>query len=337
VKRLAIVTIVGWALASPDAARAACADDDHLSTCFDADTLWPHPGPADFAFVGGATTTPRGTFALGLVSTYLARPVVLVAPSADPNGSEFVAVDHLADTTLLFAFGLGSKLDVGVALPLAAYRTGLGVSPLTSQRSAPISHAALRDARVGAGLRLAGSPYGVLCPDTFGMTARFELALPTGDETSFAGESSVVAVPSLAGEIRSDPFVGAFEVGARIRETTDLAGSRIGSQLSFAAGLGADVLDGRRLGFLVEAMILPTLVAQNVLSLDPATGERVPTASRAPLVPAEWQASVRSADVIAQGVSLSLGAGTPLVFGGESALTAPRYRVTLAIRYVPSR
>jgi hypothetical protein len=130
--------------------------------------------------------------------------------------------------------------------------------------------------------------------------------------------------------------VGAFEVGARVRETADLAGSRVGSQLSFAAGFGADVLDRHRLGFMVEAMMLPTLVAQDVLSLDSATGERVPTASRPPLVPAEWQASMRSADVVAPGVSLSVGAGTPLLFGGESPLTAPRYRVTLAIRYVPN-
>src|SRR5262249_19406548 len=129
-------------------------------------------------------------------------------------------------------------------------------------------------------------------------------------------------------------FVGAFELGARVRKTADLLGSRVGSQLSVALGFGADVL-GRKLGFMVEAVAMPTLVTQNELSLDASTGERVATASRPPLVPAEWLASIRSADVVAPGVSLSLGAGTPPQFTGESGVTSPRYRVVFAIRYTP--
>jgi hypothetical protein len=329
------VTVVGWALASPRSARGDCADPAHLSTCFDADTFLPHPGPGSFAFIGGAATTPPGTFALGLAATYLARPVVLVLPSSDPKGAEAIAVDHLSDATLLFSLGLTSRLDAGVALPVAVYRTGIGVSALTSQHAADLSHAAMRDARVGAGYRVLGSPLGVMCPDPFGLVARFELSLPTGDETSFAGDASVVAIPSLAGEVRRGPFVGAFELGARVRKTADLLGSRVGSQLSFALGFGANVLDRGKLGFMVEAIAMPTLAAQNELSVDAATGERIATGSRPPLVPAEWLLSMRSADVVASGVSLSLGAGTPLQFTGESGVTAPRYRVVFAIRYTP--
>jgi hypothetical protein len=337
VRRLAFVTVAGWALAWSSIARADCADDAHLSTCFDADTFLPHAGPGTFTFIGGSATTPPGAFTLGLFATYLSQPVVLVVPSADPKGAEAVAVDRLADATLLFSFGLSGKLDVAVALPVVVARTGVGVSPLTSQASAPLAHSALRDLRVGAGYRLAGSSYGVLCPDPFGLAARFDLALPTGDENSFAGEASAVAIPSVAGEVRRGPFSGGFELGARLRKTADLAGSRVGSQLSIALGLGADVLDRGRLGFMVEAFALPTLAQQDDLALDSTTGERKPVGIRPPLVPAEWHASVRSADVVVPGLSVALGAGTPLLLTGESGVTSPRWRATLALRYTPPK
>jgi len=336
VRKLALVTLAGWALASTRPARADCAPEAHLSTCFDADTLWPHAGPAYFNFIGGRATTPPGAFGLGIVATYLSRPVVLAIPSADPNGTEVVAVDHLSDATLLVSFGLTDRVDASLALPVVAYRSGSGISSLTSGRARPISYAAMRDARAGAGFRLAGCPAAVACEHPFGMAARLELSLPTGDD-SFAGDQSVVVTPSLSGEWAAPPFVAGAEIGARIRNTADLAGSRVGSQVVLALGLGADVLEGGRLGFVVEAMALPTLVAQRELTFDQATGERIESGSRPRLVPAEWEAALRSADLFTDGMSLSLGAGTPLLFTGESGITSPRYRVTFSIRYTPRR
>jgi hypothetical protein len=262
--------------------------------------------------------------------------VVLAIPSADPNGTEVVAVDHVSDATLLVSFGLTDRVDASLALPVVAYRSGSGISPLTSRRTQPISHAAMRDARVGAGFRLAGCPARVGCEHPFGMAARLELSLPTGDD-SFAGDRSVVVTPSLSGEWSAPPFVAGAEIGARIRNTADLAGSRVGSQVVLALGLGADVLEGGRLGFVVEAMALPTLVAQRELTFDQATGERIESGSRPLLVPAEWEAALRSADLFTDGMSLSFGAGTPLLFTGESGITSPRYRVTFSIRYTPRR
>src|SRR4051812_4814741 len=132
--------LAGWALAWPSGARGDCASDAHLSTCFDADNAWPHPGPGFFDLIGGGTTTPPGTFGLGLYATYLARPVVLVLPSVDPSGAEVVAVVRLADATVLFSLGLTSRLEATIALPVAVYRTGVGISPVTSQHSTPLAH-----------------------------------------------------------------------------------------------------------------------------------------------------------------------------------------------------
>jgi hypothetical protein len=330
------VTLVASLVGFAASARAECASDAHLSTCFDADTFWPHAGPSYFDFVGGRTTTPRGSFALALVSTYVARPLVLVLPSADPQGAEVIALDHVTDTTLLFSFGITDRLDASFALPVVAYRSGSGISALTSQHTANLSRAALRDPRAGVALRLVGPAEGAAASERFGLAARLELGLPIGDESSFAGDASIVGIPGISGDVRVAPFIFGFELGARIRKTADLMGARVGSQLFGALALGGDVLARGRLGFFIEAMALPTFAEQRDLTLDPSTGDRVVAGTRPSLVPAEWHAAVRSADAIVEGVSLSLGAGTPLLFSGESGVTSPRYRLTLSIRYAPN-
>jgi hypothetical protein len=109
----------------------------------------------------------------------------------------------------------------------------------------------------------------------------------------------------------------------------------VGSQLLFALGAGADVLAGGKLGFFVDMQMLPTLTAQHDLSTDSTTGNRVASGDRRPLIPSEWEASVRSADVFARGFTFAFGAGTSLSLSGESGVTAPRYRMTFSIRYAP--
>lgn len=327
-RSLALFALGAAAVATVAPARADCDPETHLSTCFDADTFWPHAGPGYFNFVGGTETTPTNTVGFGFFSTYLARPIVLLVPSVAPEGAEVLAIDHLWDATLVFSLGLLDRLEANVALPVAVYRTGTGLSTLTSQGSQEVARGAMRDVRAGAAYRLLGGP-------PYGMAARLELSLPTGAESSFAGDRSVVVAPTLAGEARSGPFLAGVEIGGRLRKTSDLAGSRVGSQLSFALGAGADILRRGKLGIFVDAIALPALAAQHTLSFDPATGQRIVSDNRSALVPAEWEASLRSADVIADGISVSLGAGTSLS-AGESAVTSPRYRVLLAVRYTPS-
>jgi OOP family OmpA-OmpF porin len=338
VRTIRVLSVVAAALAwgaQADPARADCASESHLSTCFDADNFWPHAGPAYFNFVGGTATTARGTVGFGLVTTYLTRPVVLSIPSSDPQGADVIAVRDLVDTTPLFSLGLTDRLDVDLAVPVALYRTGIGISPLTSQGSESIPRTAMRDLRAGATFRFMGASPRMTDDARFGLAGRFELSLPTGAQGSFAGDGSVVAIPSLAAEWRPGALVLGAEVGGRVRKTADLAGSRVGSQLVLALGAGVDVLDLSRLGVFAEVAALPTFAAQRDLVRDPITGDRSDAGGRAPLVPIEWQLGIRSADILAQGVSLSLGAGSALFIGGESAVTSPRFRATLSIRYAP--
>jgi hypothetical protein len=324
---------LGAVLAFATGARAECVPRSHLSTCIDADTLWPHPGPAYFGFVGSTDTTEGGQVGFGLVTSYAARPLILMVPSTQPTGTEVPAVDDLWDMTFLFSLGLTDRIELGAALPMTLGRSGTGVSMLTSQVPSEIPRTTMRDVRLGAtfGLTPRASEYP---GNAWGVATRFELSLPTGDESSFAGDRSLVGAPSIAADFRSGPFMAAGELGARLRETSELAGSRVGSQVVIALGVGAQLRESDKLSLHLEAMALPSVVGQNELGLDGDTGKRIATASRSPLVPAEWQVSVRSAELMNGDLSASLGLGSAIGLG-DSPVTAPSLRMIFAIRYAP--
>jgi hypothetical protein len=315
-------------------ARADCVPRSRLSTCIDADTLWPHAGASYFQFVGGTDTLAAGHAGFGVVTTYAARPVVLVIPTTEPAGTEVAAVEDLWDATLLFSFGLTDRLELDAAFATTLGRAGNGVSSLTSQMTTSLPHAAMRDSRLGVAFdllpRTGGYPGAA-----FGLASRFELGLPTGDESSFAGDRSWVGIPSFAADFRRGSFLAGAEVGARLRETAELVGSRVASQGVIAFGIGAQLRDADKLSLHLEAMALPSLARQEELALDPATGKRVASDTRPPLVPTEWQASVRSAELMNGDLSASLGVGGSVNVTGDSPITSPSLRVIFSIRYAP--
>lgn len=315
-------------------AHADCVPRTHLSTCIDADTLWPRPGPGYFGFVGGTDTTAAGQAGFGVVTTYAARPLILMAPTTQPTGTEVAAVDDLWDATFLFSLGLTDRIELDAALPITLGRNGTGVSALTSQTPASLPRATMRDVRFGATFALA--PRAREFPgNAFGVATRFEIALPTGDETSFAGDRSLVGIPSVAADYRQGVFMVGGELGARLRETAELVGSRVGSQVVVALGIGAQLRDADKLSLHLEAMALPTLVGQDELGLDLETGKRVASGTRPALVPAEWQASLRSAELMDGDLSASLGFGTSFALTGDSGITSPSVRVMFSVRYAP--
>ncbi|HKQ70633.1 MAG TPA: hypothetical protein VJT73_14905 [Polyangiaceae bacterium] len=333
-RKLVPVAALTATLISARSGRANCDPPSHLSTCIDVDTAWPHAGPRVFGTIGGTDTTRSGLIGFGLVTTYVVRPLVLSVPSPDPQGARVPAVDRLWDSTFLWSFGITDRFDASLALPVTVYRSGTGVSSLTQQATSGLSRTALRDARVGAAFALV--PRSRTYPgDAFASVARFELAIPTGDETSYAGDRSFVVIPSVAADFREGIFFAAAELGARLRKTSDLLGTRVGSQLTFALGVGLNVLEKDELSFQLEAVTLPTLVTQDELAFVSSTGERVPRGTRPMLAPTEWQASVRSAPVFSGDAWVSFAGGGSLGLTGESSATAPSYRFTLSLAYAP--
>jgi hypothetical protein len=109
----------------------------------------------------------------------------------------------------------------------------------------------------------------------------------------------------------------------------------MGSQITFSFGMAGEILDTNRLGVLLEAIALPTLVAQHELSSVAINEDRVVTGNRHPLMPTEWLASVRTGAFMSGDMTLSLGAGGSLGLTGESSMTSPSFRLTLGLRYTP--
>ncbi|HSY20853.1 MAG TPA: hypothetical protein VK841_01995 [Polyangiaceae bacterium] len=313
-----------------------------LSPCVDDDSLWPHAGPSEFVAIGGAETTAAHQLGFGLVTSYLSRPLILHLPSPG-NGSDQYIINDQVNGTFLWSYGVTSRLELDMALPLTFGQSGNGLAPLTGGFG--LHDTAVRDFRFGftyailprfrptaeARASAAGGSGPAVGPDTgsFGLAARFEVVAPTGDRDQFAGERSGVFAPSLAADYRFDRFFAGAEVGARIRPTTELLGAEVGTQIVTALGLGVDILPKGLLSATIEGFALPVVVAQNQLALQ--NGALVNQPSSQSLVPSEWQLSART-EPLAQGqLAIQLSGGGGL----DSSELTPRFRFSLSIRWTP--
>jgi OmpA-OmpF porin, OOP family len=316
-------------------ARASeCNNAARLSSCINADTLWPHAGAGSFQAVGATETTAPSQFSFGIVTSYLRKPIVLKAASADPEGTTSPAVDHLVDASFLWAFGVTNRLELSLAMPAALYQTGSGLSGYKSSQAVPISQTAVRDFRYG--LACAILPRARAFPNEgLAVTGRFEMSVPVGDKDAFSGERGAVWYPTVAADYRFGRLLIGAEAGARLRATSQLAGTRVGSQLFAAIGIGVDILPHQGLTAAVEAWALPTLVHQQDLHRAPVTAQVVAEDSSRKLAPAEWMATLRSAPVAGGDFTLSVSGGSTLPLTDPSSMTSPIYRFVLGIRYAP--
>lgn len=325
----------GAALAGAVEARADdCNPASGVSTCFDANTLWLSAGPTRFASIAPPEPVRARTFALAGFVSYLDRPVLLEAPSPDPEGREIGVVRDVVDLSLAVAYGLSPDLELTLAAPLVVYQRGAGAQGITSQSAPALGRTALRDPRLGVGYAL---PVG----GAFQLASRLELGLPLGDEQLYAGAGSFTVAPSFVMGVRRGAFHGAAQLGARFRRSVPFATARVGSALVSAVGVGADAFE-ELLSFELEAFVMPSLAAQ--------PGRTSPTSRvrNGVLVPAEWLFSLRSAPLPDPGWSFSLGGGTGLPLSSETretsagatreefaGVTTPKFRLLAGVRYQP--
>jgi len=324
------------------AARTASADCNVpiISPCIDSDTYWPHAGPTQFATVGGTDTTAADRIAFGLVMTYLSQSIRLYSSSPGPLGSYRPAIDNQLDATFLFAYGVTDRLELDLALPVTVYQDGAGTSPI--QGGNDIASTATRDMRFGATYAFLRRPRKHPWrhdASGFGLTARFEMAVPTGDDNSFAAEPTAVFVPSLAADYRSHRFFVGAEIGVRIRPVTDFVGARIGSQGVIAAGIGFDVLKRELLSVTGEVRWLPVFTEQGSVTLT-ASGLQS-TANGNYISPAEWMVTARSAPLEGGDISFQVGVGGAIPSGVNAdgsvfvPATVPRFRAMIGLTFAP--
>jgi hypothetical protein len=323
----------------PSAARADCQPPTRQSTCFDADELWSPAAPSRFIGIApGRTLAPR-TYALGLDTTYLSRPVVLETGSPDPGGRAVRVVDGVVDIAAALAYAPVSHLELSAIIPAAIYRSGAGLVGVTSQNGPALAVAALRDVRLGAAHDVLRSRPGEGRTD-IGLATRLDVALPTGNADAFAGERGPVLAPRVSFDLAHGIFFVGAEAGARLRRLVEIGGARLGTQLTSSLGAGANVLPNDRLALGIEAWLLPTFLSQRRTLPD---GTLVTNGA---LLPAEWMLSARTrlADTV-----LALGLGSSLPWSSETrratsgeestthfaGVTAPRFRAVLVVRYAP--
>jgi hypothetical protein len=339
--RASVVAAVALAALTSRSAWAGPCDDRELAPCFDADTLWVRPGPSPFVGVGGTETLAPATVGFGLVTTYLSRPVTLTLPSPGPRGGAVYAVDNQINASFLFAYGLTSRLELDLVMPLTLFQNGAGTQPITG--GSALRDTATRDFRFGFSYALvprarvmeqvAPKAPGMAPGRAWALTARFELAVPTGDEAQFAGGPTATFVPSVAADYRRGRWYAAGEFGARIRPTTGLAGARIGTQLVLGVGVGAHLLPRELLSVGLEARVLPGFAAQGTPTQGP---QGLTVAVDGGIVaPAEWMLTARTAPFFGGDVAFQLGGGGPIPFR-ELPITVPRYRFVLSIVYAPA-
>jgi hypothetical protein len=322
----------------PKVASAGSCDNPITSACINSDTLWPHVGPSRFVAIGGTETIEQGKIGFGVLASYQSRPIVLTVPSPGPLGTNLNAVNDQVNATFMFEYGITKKLEIGVALPLTLGQGGSGTSGLTGGED--LRDTAVRDMRFGFAYSvldkpkldptLAKKPHAT---DGLGLAVRFEMSAPTGDKDQFAGEQSAVFIPSLAADYRIGQLFFAGEAGARLRSTDEFVGARVGSQLAFALGAGFDILSRERLTVTGEARALPTLTEQHDAEQTVAGVTSNPNGRF--ITPAEWLLAVRSAPFRGGDFAGQIGGGGAIPFGGESAITTPRFRFILSIVFEP--
>ncbi len=318
------------ALASATAPGVAHADcqPSAASPCIDANALWLRPGAHDFVAVPAGEPIPAGAVALGMGAMLLLRPLVLTAPSPDPRGREVPLVQHAVDQHLRVAAGLGHGFELGAALATVLWQRGAGPSAITTQRGGALESTAVRDPRVGITRFFVPAR-------TLRVSARAELGLPLGDSGAYASTRGFTLAPSVAAQLRSEPWAFSAALGARLRETTELGATRFGSELELALGARVRVLGP--VSVSLEAFALPSLVAATS-----RRGRELDTHIRR--LPAEWLAAFRLADAERSPIAFTFAAGSGLPLSSESrgghtthsyAPTSPAFRALIEVSYVP--
>ena len=319
-----IVTLSGAATTL----AAECTETSGLTGCVDADNLWMSAGATRFFSIGPSVTTPAKGFSFGVGLSYLSRPVGLRVGSADPDGTTVWVVDNAIHATFLWTLGVTDRLQLSAAAPVTLFQDGAGLySVLGSTEELP--RGGVRDVRFGFDFALLPRPR-VGPEDGLSVVGRFQFALPTGVKDGLAGSRTITWLPSVVAEYRVWRATIAAEAGARVRGASTLAGSVIGTQVQASLGASLDIVP-KYLSAGAEAFALFGVDEQ------PAVARLQDDFTKGPvLAPAEWMASLSSAPFLGGDVTATLGGGGPIPLSDQAAVTNPRFRVSLAVRYAPT-
>jgi hypothetical protein len=321
------------------AAQASeCANGAAFSPCFDANTLWLPAGRASFLSMPDTQTIAPGQMGFGMASELLHRPLRLRVASPDRDGRDVQVLDTAIDVSYFLAFGVLRNLEASVLASTRVHQSGAGVGGIDSQSAPPLERNAVRDPRVG----IAYSLDNALAVPSFGLRIGLDATLPLGERDAFANERSFVVMPNTTFGFAYRALRLHGELGLRLRQPLDFAGSYLGNQGFFAFGVALDLLPPDWLSVSAEVFGLPSL--SNDLGRAAS-----PLVSEVRLFPAEWLISGHSSFGSRGPWRLSLGAGSGIPLSSETresgtgprtvhfmGMTTPDFRALLVVRFAPT-
>lgn len=200
----------------------------------DARTWRPSGDPRANLVLEPTTTQGAGAFAVGSYVNYTLFPVTLRTPGGGDVSSRPLA--HALGMDVLASVGVGSRLALGLDVPLALYQTGDGVS--TKVTSTPVSATAIGDLALFGKVSILDNGNG-----GFGLAAVAGATLPTGDQSSFLGEGA----PTFSGRLLAEwslvvlgiDVSAGYKVRAENRTWPDasVGGVTYGGEIPWSAGV----------------------------------------------------------------------------------------------------
>ncbi|MFO0710168.1 MAG: OmpA family protein [Sandaracinus sp.] len=173
-------------------------------------------------------------FGARLSLDYALNPLVYESQIGMANTERYSVVENQLSMNVGLALGLFDRVVVYAGMPATLFSNGSDMAPTTSRADGT----QVGDPYLGVRVRLFGERQ-----DVFALGLQLGLTFPLGDAASatqsYTGERSVTFVPRLMGEIRlaDNRLRIGLNVGARIREGTDLLALRVGHELTFGAGI----------------------------------------------------------------------------------------------------
>ena len=240
-------------------------------------------GPAEagpFRTLSLGRTLTAESFALSANTWHIIRPAELAVSSPDPAGRSIYVVSHATVIDWRAAVGIGSHMDLTLAVPVFVDVRGAGADAVSTQKPAAIQGAAFGDPRVG--VRSSLLPPSI---HDFRLMLRNEWTLPLGNETKYAGDVSFTSTLAVTGAYYHDGWSVALDVGARSAAPVRFGDLRLGTSALLGVGFARDIITDNVLSVGLEAWANPVLI--------PAPTSDVPSTNGASVVPAEWLMNVQ--------------------------------------------
>lgn len=238
--------LVGGIVAAAPIAEADAACDGPYAPCFSADNAWPQP-----FFDSGLGSVRLGRkpsrYNAGLSLGYQREPLLQVAASPDPFGTETAILNDWVTARALFAVRF-DRIEFGLTWPLSLGGSGTGLAGVTT-RTESSTVAGVGSPHLLVRARIAQGRW------TWAVTQ--ELVLPLYSEQSFLGTYGFGYAPMLTGQW--DPQRGwvAVSVGARLQKSAEFGPVKFGSSAVVQTSAGVHL--SPLFALFAEGWLLPAL------------------------------------------------------------------------------